>query len=142
MNGAFPFTAVVGQEEAKRALLLACLNPAVGGVLLAGERGCAKSVLAYGLEDVFPKRRFRTVPLNSGPDRLLGTVSAQALVRDGQVRREPGLLEEAKGGILLADEVNLFQDGIANLLLEAVEAQTAQGAGTTLIGTKIGRAHV
>ena len=135
MNGAFPFTAVVGQEEAKRALLLACLNPAVGGVLLAGERGCAKSVLAYGLEEVFPKRRFRTVPLNSGPDRLLGTVSAQALVRDGQVRQEPGLLEEAKGGILLADEVNLFQDGIANLLLEAVEAQTAQGAGTTLIGT-------
>ena len=131
----YPFTAVVGQREARRALLLACLNPAVGGVLLAGERGCAKSVLAYGLEALFPDRRFRTVPLNAGPDRLLGSLSAQALIREGQVLREEGLLESARGGILLVDEVNLFQNGVANLLLEAVEAQAAQGSGTTLIGT-------
>ena len=131
MNGLFPFTAVVGQREAKRALLLACLEPRLGGVLLVGERGCAKSVLAYGTEALFPGRPLRKIPLNVGPDRLLGSLSPQELIRSGRLRREEGLLEAARGGILIADEVNLFPDGIANLILEAVEGD----AGTTLIGT-------
>jgi len=131
MTPEYPFSAMVGQERAKRALLLACLHSAVGGVLLVGERGCGKSLLAYGVRPLFPERPYRVIPLNATPERLRGGVDAGALVRDGRVMREPGLLEAAKGGILCADEVNLFPDGAAELLLEAV----GDGAGTTLIGT-------
>ncbi len=135
MTGCYPFSAVVGQEKTKRALLLACINPAVGGVLLVGERGCAKSVLAYGLQALFPDRKLLTIPLNASPDRLLGTVSSRALIKEGRLVREKGILESARGGILIADEINLFQDGIANLILEAVEAPAVNGNGITLIGT-------
>ena len=63
MTRRYPFSAVAGQAQAKRALLLACLNSAVGGVLLVGERGCAKSVLAQSVEALFPRKPFRTVPI-------------------------------------------------------------------------------
>ena len=131
MTPEYPFSAMVGQERAKRALLLACLHSAVGGVLLVGERGCGKSLLAYGVRPLFPERPYRVIPLNATPERLRGGVDAGALVRDGRVAREPGLLEAAKGGILCADEINLFPDGAAELLLEAA----GDDAGTTLIGT-------
>ena len=39
----YPFTAIVGQDEMKLALLLNAINPSIGGVLIAGEKGTAKS---------------------------------------------------------------------------------------------------
>ena len=39
----YPFTAIVGQDEMKLALLLNAINPSVGGVLIEGEKGTAKS---------------------------------------------------------------------------------------------------
>ncbi len=74
MTPEYPFSAMVGQERAKRALLLACLHSAVGGVLLVGERGCGKSVLAYGVRPLFPERPYRVIPLNATPERLRGGV--------------------------------------------------------------------
>ena len=46
----YPMSAIVGQEEARLALCLLAVNPAVGGVLLIGGRGVGKSVLARGLK--------------------------------------------------------------------------------------------
>jgi magnesium chelatase subunit D len=45
----FPFGAVVGQDDAKLALVLAAIDPAIGGVLLRGQKGSAKTTLARGL---------------------------------------------------------------------------------------------
>ncbi|MBN1934728.1 MAG: ATP-binding protein [Anaerolineae bacterium] len=50
----FPFTAIVGQQEMKLALVLAVINPRVGGVLLIGPRGTAKTTAVRGLIDVLP----------------------------------------------------------------------------------------
>src|SRR5215213_8479150 len=54
-RAAFPFAAVVGQDEMKLALLLNVIAPAVGGVLVTGHRGTAKSTAVRSLADLLPK---------------------------------------------------------------------------------------
>lgn len=51
----FPFLAIVGQVEMKYALLLALINPAIGGVLLIGPRGTGKTTATRGLVDLLPE---------------------------------------------------------------------------------------
>ena len=50
----FPFTAIVGQDQMKQALILNAVNPAIGGVLVRGEKGTAKSTAVRGLADLQP----------------------------------------------------------------------------------------
>ena len=50
----YPFAAIVGQEKMKRALLLNAINPSIGGVLIRGQKGTAKSTAVRGLAEVLP----------------------------------------------------------------------------------------
>lgn len=52
MKHTYPFSAIVGQEQMKLALLLNLIDPALGGVLIRGEKGTAKSTAVRGLTDL------------------------------------------------------------------------------------------
>ena len=59
----YPFTAIVGQEQLKLALIISAVDPAIGGVLISGEKGTAKSTAVRGLAFA-AGRKVIEVPLN------------------------------------------------------------------------------
>jgi len=64
----YPFLAIVGQEEMKMALILAMLNPMVGGVLLVGPRGTGKTTAVRGLVELMPPTRRSRCPHGCEPE--------------------------------------------------------------------------
>ncbi len=57
MAASFPFSAIVGQDEMKRALLIAAVDPGIGGVMVFGDRGTGKSTAARALAAILPEVR-------------------------------------------------------------------------------------
>lgn len=57
MGTPYPFSALVGQDEMKRAILIAAVEPAIGGLLVLGDRGTGKSTAVRGLAALLPKMR-------------------------------------------------------------------------------------
>ena len=115
----FPFSAVVGHDDVKLALLLNALDPRVGGVLLRGEKGSAKSTLARGLAALLPEGApFVDLPVGATEDRVVGSLDLQAALSGEAARLRPGLLAAADGGVLYVDEVNLLPDHLVDVLLD------------------------
>ena len=151
----YPLAAVVGQEQLQQGLLLVAINPAVGGILLRGEKGTAKSTMVRALAALLPEilvvrgcanacspepdedrcpecrrrfpkletatRRARLVelPLNATEDRVAGGIDFPRSLKTGRVVFAPGLLAAAHRGLLYVDEVNLLDDHIVDLILDA-----------------------
>ncbi|HEX2063294.1 MAG TPA: ATP-binding protein, partial [Acidimicrobiales bacterium] len=115
----FPFSAVVGMAEVKLALLLCAVDARLGGVLLRGQKGSAKTTLARGLAGLLPGHApFADLPVAATEDRLVGSLDlGAALAGDGR-RFEPGVLARAHGGVLYVDEVNLLPDHLVDVLLD------------------------
>ena len=67
MNNAFPFAAIVGQEDMKLAMIMTAIDPKIGGVLVFGDRGTGKSTAVRGLANLLPPiKSVEGCPVNSG----------------------------------------------------------------------------
>ncbi|SDZ13789.1 protoporphyrin IX magnesium-chelatase [Proteiniborus ethanoligenes] len=157
-NTNYPFTAIVGQESMKKALILNIINPSIGGVLVRGEKGTGKSTAVRAIVDILPSRgeikdcifscdpldlsrmceecKEKTVnneninikegkmkvielPINATEDRVAGTLDIQTAIKKGEKKFEAGILAFANRNILYIDEVNLLDDHIVDMLLDA-----------------------
>ena len=114
----FPFDAVVGHDDAKLALRLAALDPLIGGVLLRGHKGSAKTTLARGLAELLDGAPFVELPLGATEDRVVGSLDTRAALSGGEIEFHPGLLAAADGGVLYVDEINLLADHLVDVLLD------------------------
>ena len=115
----YPFTAIIGQERMKEAILLNLINPLLGGVLIRGQKGTAKTTAVRAIPDLIRDQKVVEIPANATEDRVSGTIDLESVLQEGKKRFEPGLLQEADGNILYVDEVNLLDDHIVDLLLDA-----------------------
>ncbi|AVP58995.1 ATP-binding protein [Pulveribacter suum] len=115
----FPFAAIAGQPQLTQALLLAAIDPAIGGVLIEGPRGTAKSTAARALAQLLAPAPFVTVPLGAALEHVTGTLDLQQALAGHAVRFAPGLLARAHGGVLYVDEINLLPDALVDVLLDA-----------------------
>ena len=121
----FPFSAVIGQDDAKEALICGAINPRIGGVLLSGQKGCAKSTLVRAFGRILKDSSIISMPLNVTEDMLLGTIDIENTIADGNKRFLPGLLKRANGNALYVDEINLLTKSIANGLLDVCQSGCA-----------------
>ena len=136
----YPFTAIVGQDEMKLALLLNAINPSVGGVLIEGEKGTAKSTAVRALANLLPPMETGAtamtvveLPINATEDRVVGSINLEKALQDGVKAFEPGILHAAHQNILYVDEVNLLDDHIVDILLDvaAMGVNTVEREGVS-----------
>ncbi len=116
----YPFTAVVGQDEVKKAISIALVNPKAGPLLISGKKGTAKTVLARSCQELTEGKSAVMMPLNITEDMLLGMIDIEQAVVHGKRTFLPGVLAKAHTQILYADEVNLFRPELITAALEAV----------------------
>lgn len=121
-NNLYPFAAVVGQEQAKKALLIALVNRRAGGLLIGGAKGTAKSVLARSVQDFIGTEKLLTLPLNVTEDMLFGSIDLEAAVSLGEKRFSPGILARATDNVLYIDEANLLRQELLTAVLDANSA--------------------
>ncbi len=115
----FPFAAIAGQPALRQALLLAAIDPQVGGVLVEGPRGTAKSTAARALAELMDGAPFVTLPLGASLEHLAGSLDLGQAMAGHALKFAPGLLARAHGGLLYVDEINLLPDALVDVLLDA-----------------------
>ncbi len=114
----FPFVAIVGQSLLKTALLISAIDPKIGGVLLSGPRGSAKSTVVRSLAALDECRPLITLPLGATEEMVVGSINLAKVMQSGEVAFEPGMFAKANEGFLYVDEVNLLPDHLVDLLLD------------------------
>ncbi|MDY4007203.1 magnesium chelatase subunit D family protein [Fusobacterium varium] len=119
----FPFVAVEGQEKIKKALLLNIVNKRIGGVLINGEKGTAKSTLVRGLGELFSEIKVINLPLNITEDNLVGSIDIEKTMKSGKKVFQEGLLKKCHNNILYVDEINLLGDSIVSSILEVASRE-------------------
>lgn len=122
----YPLSAVPGNEKAKTALLLLCINPRIGSVLLLGKKGSGKTTLLQSIKDLIvgelaDSSKCVDLPSNITLDRLLGGISLEHAIGCGEKKAEKGILSLANSGFLFIDQINLLPDPILNNLFSAQE---------------------
>jgi magnesium chelatase subunit D len=121
----FPFAAVVGMDDGKRAIECALANPNIRTVLIRGGEGSAKTTLARSSGSI-GSRKVVNCPLNVTDEQLFGGLDIEKTLKSGKPEMQKGLLARADGNILYIDDVNLMDRAMLSGLLDCVLTGTVK----------------
>lgn len=121
----FPFSAVLGLNHAKTAILIVLVNPRAGGLLISGPRGIGKSTLMRSTQELI-ERPWRDIPVSVTEDRLFGTIDTEKAIYSGQKKLYPGIINEADQGVLYLDDANLLREDLLDSILNIAEVGAYQ----------------
>lgn len=121
----FPFSAVLGLNHAKTAILIVLVNPRTGGLLISGPRGIGKSTLMRSTQELI-ERPWRDIPVSVTEDRLFGTIDTEKAIYSGQKKLYPGIINEADQGVLYLDDANLLREDLLDSILNIAEVGAYQ----------------
>ena len=121
----FPFSAVLGLNHAKTAILIVLVNPCAGGLLISGPRGIGKSTLMRSTQELI-ERPWRDIPVSVTEDRLFGTIDTEKAIYSGQKKLYPGIINEADQGVLYLDDANLLREDLLDSILNIAEVGAYQ----------------
>lgn len=121
----FPFSAVLGLNHAKTAILIVLVNPRAGGFLISGPRGIGKSTLMRSTQELI-ERPWRDIPVSVTEDRLFGTIDTEKAIYSGQKKLYPGIINEADQGVLYLDDANLLREDLLDSILNIAEVGAYQ----------------
>lgn len=121
----FPFSAVLGLNHAKTAILVVLVNPRAGGLLISGPQGIGKSTLMRSTQELI-ERPWRDIPVSVTEDRLFGTIDTEKAIYSGQKKLYPGIINEADQGVLYLDDANLLREDLLDSILNIAEVGAYQ----------------
>jgi magnesium chelatase subunit D len=115
----FPFSAVLGMDDAKKAIMCALVNPKIKCVLIKGRSGVAKSTIARSVRGICEKS-IVNVPLNVANEQLFGGMDIESALKTGSPALKKGILGRADGNLIYFDDVNLADDTLTMSLLDSI----------------------
>jgi len=115
----YPFSAVYGMEQTKKALMCAIANPHIKSVLIRGPSGTGKTLVGRSLGYISGKT-IVNIPLNVTDEQLFGSLNVELAVKEGVLSLEEGLLNRGDHNILYMDDINLFEHRIITGVVDSV----------------------
>ncbi|AMK14250.1 cobaltochelatase subunit [methanogenic archaeon mixed culture ISO4-G1] len=115
----YPFSAIYGMEQTKKALMCAMANPRIKAVLIRGPPGTGKTLVARTLGYISGKS-IVNIPLNVTDEQLFGCLDIESAVKEGKIVMQDGLLNRGDHNILYMDDINLFEHRIITGVIDAV----------------------
>ncbi|MDR1690688.1 MAG: ATP-binding protein, partial [Candidatus Methanoplasma sp.] len=122
LNPLFPFSAVRGMDDVKRALECVAIDRDLTGLLIKGPTGTAKSLLVRSFVRMLPEMEIINVPQNVTDEQLFGGMDIENAIKNGKAQIKDGLMQRADGNILYIDNINLFDQKMLSSILECVES--------------------
>ena len=103
-----PFSAIVGQDDARLALMVAAVSPHIRSVMLKGASGTAKTVLARSVTGIDPGKTLVNVPQNVTDEQLFGSIDLDKAMAGESVELGDSILQRAHGNYLYLDDCDLL----------------------------------
>jgi len=117
----FPFSAVTGMDDVKKALECIVSDDGLKGLLIKGPSGTAKTLLVRSFVNLLADKEIVNVPVNVTDEQLFGGMDMEHAITHGKAVIKEGLLKKAHNNILYLDNVNLFDPRILNSIMDCVE---------------------